>query len=298
MVPVFKEEKLQALFEREGFVKLNLFSPSQIGRLRNYYDHVRQEHETAQKNPGLYSSVETGNSELLINLDKVVKEIIKDQVSSVFQNYQTLISNYLIKDSGEETELMPHQDLTFVNEPDECSFNLWIPLQKTNKASGQLRVLKGSHKIRKTLRVVPEYPRPFVRFQDTIKQLFTDIETDIGDCVVINHSLIHGSAVNLTGQPRVAVILGMCSAPADIYYYYMPDGNSSRIEKYHMTAEDYYYFKPDGRPARAALPEIISYPFEHTSAHTFKSWIKRDTHLSFIAKMKLLHFKTLEKDYI
>ena len=293
MLPVFKDKELQTLFEQDGYVKLNLFTPTQISTLRNHYKGVQQQHEAAQQDPSLYSSVETGNSELLISLDKIVKETIMEQVESVFQNYQTLISNYLIKDSGEKTELMPHQDLSFVNEPEQCSFNLWIPLQKTDKNSGQLRILKGSHKIRQSLRVVPKYPRPFVQFQDTIRQLFTDIDTEIGDCVVINHSLLHGSRANFTGQPRLAVILGMCSAPADIYYYYMPEGDNSKIEKYRMAPEDYYYFKPDGRPARAKLAEVISYPFEPTSEKTFRDWIKHDNHLSLWTKMKLLFSKSL-----
>lgn len=293
MRAVFKDEKLQERFEQDGYVKLKLFTSEQLSKLRSYYDTVRQPHEAAIQNPSLYSSVDTGNSELLINLDKLVKGMIMEQVDSVFKNYQTLISNYLVKESGDNTELMPHQDLSFVNEPEECSFNVWIPLQETNSKSGQLRILKGSHRIREMLRVVPEYPRPFVRFQDTIRELFTDIETTIGECVVINHSVVHGSTVNLTGQPRVAVILSMCSAPANVYYYYMPNGDSSKIEKYLMRPEDYYYFNSDGRPAKAKLADTISYSFEHTSEETFKAWIKQDEHLGFLTKLKLLYFKSL-----
>jgi hypothetical protein len=39
--------------------------------------------------------------------------------------------------------------------------------KKPDKNSGQLSVMKGSHLNQKTLRVVPQYPRPFVGFQDT-----------------------------------------------------------------------------------------------------------------------------------
>ena len=293
MLPVFKDEILQARFEREGYLKLKLFTPCQIAKLRDYYDNVKPQHEAALQSPSLYSSVETGNPELLIAIDKIVKDTVLEQVESVFQNYQLLISNYLIKDTGDQTELMPHQDLTFVNEPNECSFNLWIPLQKTDRNSGQLRIVKGSHRISKTLRVVPSYPQPFIKFQNTFRDLFTDIETEIGECVVINHSVFHGSSVNLTGQPRVAVILGLCSAPADIHYYYMPDGDNARIERYRMTAEDYYHFKADGRPSHARLVETVSFPFEPASKQTFKAWVRTEPHLSFLAKMNLLYFKSL-----
>jgi Phytanoyl-CoA dioxygenase (PhyH) len=291
MLPVFKDNKLQALFERDGYVKLKLFSLEQIAILRNYYEKVRAEHEAAMQNQALYSSVETGNAALLIEIDKLLKETIREQVEATFQNYQMLISNFLVKNSGDDTELMPHQDLTFVNEPNECSFNLWIPLQKTDRQSGQLRVLPGSHRISKTLRVVPEYPRPFLKYLDTIREVFTDLETEVGECVVINHSMWHGSSTNMTGQPRVAIILGMCSAPADVYYYYMPNGNQAAIEKYRMKAEDYYYFKPDGRPAYAEQVETITHAFEPISDKAFKSWIKNDSQLGLLTKAKLLYFK-------
>jgi hypothetical protein len=295
MLPIFKDKKLQEQFECEGFVKLNLFTVDQIDILRKHYDTVRPQHEAVIQFRSLYSSVETGNPELLIALDKLVKNTIMPQVEEVFQHYQVMISSYLVKESGDDTELMPHQDLSFVNEPDQCSFNLWIPLQKTNKNSGQLRVMKGSHLIKKTLRVVPEYPRPFVHFQDTIRALFTDIETEIGECVVINHAVLHGSSMNLTGEPRVAVILGMCSAPADISYYLMPDNDCSKIEEYRMKSEDYYYFNQDGRPTNAKLTSVFSHEFEHASVEEFKKWIRQNPNFSFLTKMKLLYFKSLSK---
>jgi len=293
MLPVFKDKKLQAKFDSDGYVKLQLFSAQQIATLRNFYAPIQQEHEAAIREESLYSSVETGNADLLIRVDKIVKEVVMEQVENVFQNYQTLISNYLIKGNGDKSELFPHQDLTFVNEPEQCSFNLWIPLQKTDKNSGQLRVLKGSHKIQYTLRVVPTYQWPFQKFSNTLRNLLTPIDTEPGECVVLNHSVIHGSAPNLTSQPRVAVILGMCSAPAPVYYYYMPNGDNMRIEKYLMTAEDYYYFLPDGRPQKGKLVDHVSYPFEPTHEEIFRNWIRQDSHLSFWQKNKLLHLQPL-----
>ncbi len=72
-----------------------------------------------------------------------------------------------------------------------------------------------------------------------------------------------------------------------------PKGDSSKIEKYKMTAEDYYHFKPDGRPMNAKLTEIIEHDFEHTTEEEFKNWIKQDPHLGFFTKMNLLYFKSL-----
>lgn len=295
MLQVFKDPALQAQFERDGYVKLKLFTPAQIASLRTYYEQVRSQHEAAINDPALYSSVETGDSELLIAVDQLLKGTIKDQIDATFQNIQPMISNFLIKNSGDTTELMPHQDLTFVDEPEHCSFNLWIPLQKTDSRSGQLRFLPGSHSIMKTLRVVPSYPRPYLPYIDTIRELSIPVETEIGECVVINHAVIHGSSANLTGEPRVAIIMGFCSAGTDIYYHYMPDGDPTRIEKYKMRGEDFYHFRPDGRPVYAAQVATIAHEFEPIPDTDFKKWVRRQTYLDLWTKARLIYFKSYKK---
>lgn len=298
MVPVFKNPAWQAQFESEGFVKLKLFTPEQIAALRNYYNTIKPEHEAHINTRNLHASVETGNLQLMKEVDAFVKQTIMQQVEDTFKNYQLLVSNYLVKESGDDTELMPHQDLHFVNEPEHCSFNLWIPLQPTNHNSGQLRVLKGSHKIKTTLRVAPKSPRPFVAFQETIRQLFTNIETEIGECVVLNHAVIHGSTTNTTGQPRVAVILTLCSAPAPLHYHYMANDNPATIERYRMTAEDYYCFKEDGRPLHAPLTETISHRFTPCTEQEFKQWVKNSPHFNMLTKLKLLYFTQLSNNNV
>jgi hypothetical protein len=110
---------------------------------------------------------------------------------------------------------------------------------------------------------------------------------------VINHSLLHGSSFNLTGKPRLAVILGFCSSNTPIHYYYMPEGDSKRIEKYQMKPDDYYYFKPDGRPMNAPLVGIIKHEFEHITKVELINWLKNDSFIDFFSKMKLLYFKSL-----
>ncbi|MBS1618762.1 MAG: phytanoyl-CoA dioxygenase family protein [Bacteroidetes bacterium] len=292
MQQVFIDPGVQAQFDRDGYVKLKLFTPEQITALRTYYEEVRSKHEAAINDPALYSSVETGDSELLIAIDQLLKGIVKDQIKATFQNVQPMISNFLIKNSGDTTELMPHQDLTFVDEPDHCSFNLWIPLQKTDSHSGQLRFLPGSHRIIKTLRVVPSYPRPYLPYIDTMRALSVPVETEIGECVVINHAVIHGSSANLTGQPRVAIIMGFCSAGTDMYYHYMPDGDHTRIEKYRMREEDFYHFKPDGRPVYAQQVATIAHTFDPISGPDFKKWVRRQNYIDLWTKAKLIYFRS------
>lgn len=297
MLPVFKDKKLQTRFDADGFVKMKLLDEKAIKRLRDFYTTVQAEHEAAINDVSLYSSVETGNREILVATDKLVKEIIMDSVVKNFINYQTLVSNYLIKNSGDKTELSPHQDLLFVDESKGYSFNIWIPLQKTDTKSGNLRILKGSHKIQPTLRVSPFYPWPFAHLTETIRPMCTEVETEPGECIILNHAVIHGSSENRTGQPRVAVILAMCSSGCDIHYHYMPEGNpANKIEKYLMEPDMYYDLQANGKPNRGKLVEYISHTFEPVKTEVFKQWIKRDNHFSIWDKARLLYFDGMKSN--
>lgn len=297
MLPVLKDPKLQKQFDEDGFVKLKLLDEAALKRLRDFYITVQAEHEAAINDPCLYSSVETGNRQILVETDKLVKEILMDEVEKHFINYQTIISNYLVKNSGEKSELFPHQDLLFVDESKGCSFNIWTPLQRTDTKSGGLRVLKGSHKIQPTLRVSPFYPWPFSHLNSILRPLCTEITTEPGESIILNHAVIHGSSENQTGQPRVAVMLGLCTSGCDIYYHYLPDGNpANRIEKYLMEPDMYYDLQTNGKPGRGKFVEYISYNFEPVTIQTFKNWVKKDTHFSLWDKARLLYFDSLKSN--
>ncbi len=297
MIPVLKDPKLQKQFEEDGFVKMRLLNENDIKRLRDFYTTVQAEHEASVNEPCLYSSVETGNRQILVDTDKLVKEILMDKVEQHFINYQAMISNYLVKNSGDKSELYPHQDLLFVDETQGCSFNIWTPLQKTDTKSGGLRVLKGSHKIQPTLRVSPFYPWPFTHINGTLRGLCTDIQTEIGESVILNHAVIHGSSENLTGQPRVAVMLGMCTSGCDIYYHYLPEGNpANQIEKYLMEPDMYYDLQANGKPGRGKFMGYVSYNFEPVKIETFKNWVKKDNHFTLWDKARLLYFETLKSN--
>ena len=288
MVPVLKDEKLQAQFERDGYVRMKFLNEQQIKRLRDFYEEVRQEHEAAIREKCLYSTSDTGNPDLLNRVDKVVKEVMVEQIEKHFKNYQLLVSNYLIKHDGDDTDMSPHQDLLFVNEPLQTSFNVWVPLQDTGKNGGHLRILKGSQYIHYYPRVAPTYPWPFQALAPLITNLSTPVYTTLGDCIVLNHAVIHGSAKNTTGQPRVAAIVAMCSAPADVFYYHMPTGGHNQIDKYLMPAEGFNYIGEGGKPKMGTLVESLNYSFPPLSKEEFLKWHKERAGLNIFNHVRRL----------
>jgi ectoine hydroxylase-related dioxygenase (phytanoyl-CoA dioxygenase family) len=289
---VFKSEQLQREFDENGFVKFRMFSIEQTNRLADYYAQTRSEHETIIEKRKFHATNETDNAELIAGADKFIKQVMMEEVDKHFFNYKTIAANYLVKQASEQSLLGPHQDLRFVDESNFYSFNLWVATEPTIKANGCLRFLKGSHRFYNTIRPLPTYPWKYRNVEKLIEENFTDVTTEVGDCVVLNHACIHASYPNLANSVRVAAILAMVPAEAAIVHYFLPEGNAeNEVEEYAMTLQDFVNLKGGQRPQHAPLVRKFKYDFSPVNELEFR-WklsveINENKTLMNYAKQKL-----------
>ena len=271
---IFRDEKLQRAFDEDGFVKFPMFSPEQVGRLRNYYLQTKNEHETIIENKKFHATNDTDNSTLIASADSIIREVMFEEVDKHFFNYQTIAANYLIKQPHEDSELPPHQDLLFVDEDRFYSCNIWVATEDTTKENGCLRFLKGSHRWISTVRPLGTYPWIYRDVIDKIPQYLTDVPTQIGDVVILNHACIHGSYPNLSGRTRIAAILGLIPQGAEIYHYFLQDGNDENpVELYAMTWDDFVNLRKGHRPEGARLIKSFKADFSPVSDSLFYQWL-------------------------
>jgi ectoine hydroxylase-related dioxygenase (phytanoyl-CoA dioxygenase family) len=269
---VFKSEQLQKEFDENGFVKFRMFKPEQIRRLADYYRQTKTAHETIIDKKKFHATNETDNAALIAGADQLIKEVMMEEVDKHFFNYKTIAANYLVKQASEQSVLGPHQDLRFVDEERYYSFNLWVATEPTTKANGCLRFLKGSHRFYNTIRPLPTYPWKYRSVEKLIEENFTDVTTEVGDCVVLNHACIHASYPNLTNRVRVAAILAMVPAEASIVHYFLPEGNeSNEVEEYAMTLQDFVNLKSGQRPQHAPLLRKFKYDFSAVNELDFRN---------------------------
>ena len=273
---VFIDEKLQKEFDESGFVKFRMFSHDQVKRLRDFYLRTQKEHETVIEKRKFHATNDTDNAQLIADADKFIKEVMFEEIDKHFINYKTIAANYLVKQPDDQSELGPHQDLRFVDEEKYYSFNIWVATEPTSKENGCLRFLKCSHLISQTIRPLPIYPWKYESVYSLIPEYFTDVTTEVGEVVILNHACIHASYPNLSGQTRIAAILAMIPKEASIYHYFLPDGNpNNKVEKYAMTLEDFVNLKGGQRPEHAVLEETFLYDFSPIKVSTFINWLKQ-----------------------
>lgn len=278
---VFVDEKLQREFDENGFVKFRMFSQDQIERLSDFYFRTKQAHETVIEQRKFHATNDTDNAQLISDADRFIKSVMFEEVDKHFFNYKTIAANYLIKQPGDQSELGPHQDLRFVDEERYYSFNIWVATEPTSQANGGLRFLKGSHLFFETIRPLPTYPWKYRDVTDIINENFIDIQTEVGECVVLNHACIHASYPNLTKHARVSAILAMIPQQAKILHYFLPDGNEANaVEEYAMSLEDFVNLKGGQRPQKATLIRKFMYDFDAVSRQDFLIKVGVNNYLS------------------
>ena len=273
---VFRDEKLQNEFDKNGFVKFRLFSKEQVKRLHEFYFKTQNAHETIIDKKKFHATNDTDNAELIASADAFIKEVMFEEIDKHFCNYKTIAANYLVKQPCEASALGPHQDLRFVDEQKFYSFNIWVATEPTCKTNGCLRFLKGSHLLHDTIRPLPSYPWKYESVASLVPEYFTDVTTEAGECVVLNHACIHASYPNLSEQIRVAAILAMVPENAEILHYFLPEGKpQNKVEKYAMTLDDFVNLKGGQRPVGAALLDTFEYDFSPVDVSIFLEWAKR-----------------------
>ena len=129
-------------------------------------------------------------------------------------------SSYFAKPKNQGLETKPHQDNAFfcMEPPDVATF--WMPITFANKANGCLYYYPKSHALG-NIKHKPEgnlgasmnIPKNLIK---KVKQKFEKkyIELELGDCVIHNSQVVHGSDANFSKLDRNAFNFSLASKMA------------------------------------------------------------------------------------
>ena len=176
---IFKDEAIQAQFEKDGFVKLALLDEAEIEDLASMREHYFPERGSV-----FFSSSYLDDFELKMEISERIKKTIESKIEEHFINYRLIGAAYLIKGVGPHSEMPMHQDWTIVDERQFYAVNIWIPLTDTNEENGTLELMKGSHRWNNALRA-PTLPMSFDGLQWKILPKLTVVEAKLGEVIIL-----------------------------------------------------------------------------------------------------------------
>jgi ectoine hydroxylase-related dioxygenase (phytanoyl-CoA dioxygenase family) len=140
MMRVFKDEQMQAAFERDGYVIVDFYTKAEVAELEQLYYDL---HPVEEK--GFYPSTFSKDKKYRQTADEEVRRVGSRWMNENLQDFKTMCGSFIVKYPGPDSTMCVHQDMTLVDETKFTGINIWCPLIDLTDENGVIQVLKGSH---------------------------------------------------------------------------------------------------------------------------------------------------------
>ncbi|MCB0510839.1 MAG: phytanoyl-CoA dioxygenase family protein [Chitinophagales bacterium] len=284
MRKVLNNEEWEKEFVKNGYVRIPFISEKEVAELKDLF------FSTLPESGGQISSEETGvkdshfisydftfidkNPEYKRKVFKIISEYFQPHMERVLADFRPIIANYIRKKS-ETGEVPLHENWAFADEKKCTTVSIWCPLVDSTVENGTLQVVPGSQKR------FGQFRGPMVPWEldgikkEIIEKHLVPLETKAGDCVILDDSIVHYSAVNRTEGLRLAIQL-IC-VPKEfpsIHYHLDMQNNSKEIQVLEVQDDFYMEFNPWKKPEGVKVIKKI--PFEN----------KTITEQEFVSRLK------------
>ncbi len=271
----FNDEKHQRAFVKDGFIAIDLLDKDDVDKLRDFYFENKNEHLAVKTK--MHSTCDTNHHPLIERVDIKIKEVVLPVLNKILKSYESLLGVYLVKEPGDDSETGFHQDPTLVDGSNFVSANVWIPLQDTNSHNGNLRVIKGSHRLGEILVVTPAFPTIFESFKDDLLDYATEIPVKTGQAIILDNKLIHGATANHSRHERLAVVIAIKSVPAKWSFYFLEPGNEhDKIEQYSIDTFAFSKLEKDHRPSEGKFIGYRKHHFVQLNKKEFEKFMYKN----------------------
>ncbi len=254
-----KDDKLEAEFQREGYVRVPFISPDEVEELKQaYFDgldksggRIGPEDERFETDSDItydFTFIDK-NIDYKRQVFDVITKRFESRVSELLADYKPIIANYIRKKT-EGGEVPLHQNWAFVDEHHCASVSIWCPLVDSDRANGTLEVVPGSHKR------FGEVRGPMIRSElldiqdDIIKECMVPCEVKAGEAIILDDSIVHYSSPNQTEGLRLAIQLILIPNEEQSIHYHMDlSKDRTNVEVLEVDREFYMTFNPWKKPS-------------------------------------------------
>lgn len=296
---VFKDPILEAEFQKEGFVRLPFLSPAEVEELKQlFFDGlIESGGQIRPEDTGLNANFEINYDFTFIDKNPEYKRKVFHQISSRFKsrmdqildNYKPIIANFIRK-KLETGEVPLHQNWSFADERQCCTVSIWCPLVDSTVQNGTLQVVPGSHKRFGEVRG-PMIPWELEGIKNTIiEKYLVPLETKAGDCVILDDSIVHYSAINHTNELRLTIqLICIPSEFPSLHQHMDPSIDSFKVEVLEVEQDFYMEFNPWKKPDKRKIAKTFQFKPFHLNEKEFKDRLyarRFDQEPNFIEKLK------------
>ncbi len=279
MRKIFNNQDLELEFNKNGYVSVPFLSSEEVTELKELF------FSSLPTSGGQIKAEETGvenanhitydftfidkNIDYKREVYKIITKRFGPKMNELLNGYRPIIANYIRKKSA-TGEVPLHQNWAFADEEKCTTVSIWCPLVDSTEDNGTLQVVPGSHKR------FGKYRGPMVPWElDNIKSAIIDnylvpLETKAGDCIILDDSIVHYSAINKTEGLRLAIQLICIPEEFPSIHYHMDASESAdQIKVLHVEDDFYMEFNPWKRPENIRIIDVKKYTGRQLSESDF-----------------------------
>lgn len=269
MRKVLNDPELNEEFIKNGYVRVPFLSADEVRELKDLF------FSTLPASGGQIMAGETGvdgapvitydftfidkNPEYKRQVFDLIVSRFRPQMDKLLADYKPLIANYIRKktDNG---EVPLHQNWAFADERKCYTVSIWCPLVDSTIENGTLQVVPHSHKKFGEIRG-PMIPWELEGIKhEIIDKYLVPLETKAGDCVILDDSIVHYSAINKTNELRLAIqLICIPSELPSIHYHMNPSTSMTDVEVLEVDHDFYMEFNPWKDPGAVKRVNTIKY---------------------------------------
>jgi len=247
---LFRDDDVQRAFEREGWIMLDLLLPAELERLREEYRDL--EHQIKDREDfaeGFHTTIFDSRPDYREAVHTALTDTIKTALDRTFLDCRAFFANFVTKVPG-AGPLPLHLDWTFVDENTFSSATVWCPLWDVDEDCGALGVVPRSHHAVDFIRGVnfPDHESVHRGLGEALPA-HRLVPVRAGQAIVTDHRLLHYSAPNTTGCPRVAAALAVAPSQAAVVHYHE---SHEGIRRHDVDPEFFFTYDPGEDPAAFA----------------------------------------------
>jgi hypothetical protein len=257
--PILQDQKLEQQLKEDGVIVIPQFLDEHA--VRELFEYNAANQPEFVHNSIINSVWHSSDQDYKIRTIEKIIDVYAPSCDKFFRDYNIFGGSFVIKLPKGGGESCPHVDFGIVNEDVYRSFNLWVPLVRLTEENGALKVLKGSHMLKKHAFRGPNIPDHTI---DTREWLWDNMETYLlepGDAILYDHKAIHGSRPNNSNTPRVATSCAMTSVGADMVLYFW-DESKQKVVAYDTEPEYLLTNNHDRLPTDLEIVGEWDYSFE------------------------------------
>lgn len=235
---MFIDELIRDEFKELGFIKMPLLNSEDILEIQKIY---KETSSLCELDKPFYTSIWSDNVTYKENVDKKLKALLMPKLERYLEDFKSVFANFMVKRSGNNSSLPPHQDWSFINEEEADSVTIWIPLIDVDEKNGAMQVCPKSNQLK-------NYKRP--RFQNSpfnsdlnyiSENLMKSIPMKKGEALFINSRTIHSSPNNISNTDRIAISIVIIPKKSNIIHYVMAQEENNKA--YGLNVEPTFFTK-------------------------------------------------------